>query len=135
VFAQRFLFFTLNKSDDCLTGSIGGNEGYLSGIPDSFCDRRLVRHLFGTFIETDACACVMDSVSVRSCILVSGTSLTRVSLSVLSSQVRFVFFRGHLELWCGISLIACIIGYLPTVDKEFNAVIVIVTLLSLRLYS
>jgi hypothetical protein len=82
VFAQRLLVFI----------SIGGNEGYVSGIPDSFCDRRLVRHLFGTFIETDAFACVMDSVSVRSYILVSGTSLTRVSVSVLGSHFALSCF-------------------------------------------
>jgi hypothetical protein len=45
---------------------------YLAGIPDSFCGRRLVRHLFGTFMETDACAWVMDSETMRSCILLSG---------------------------------------------------------------
>jgi hypothetical protein len=49
-FAQRLLVVTLDKSDDRLTGSTDDKEGYLPGIPDLFCDRR-VRHLFGTFIH------------------------------------------------------------------------------------
>jgi hypothetical protein len=76
LFAQHLLGVALIKTDVRLTDSSGDNVGSLPGIPDSFCDRRVVRrHFVGTFIETEMRVCVMDSVSVRSYLLVSDTSL------------------------------------------------------------
>jgi hypothetical protein len=101
VFAQRLLVFTLNKLDDRLTGSSGDS---LSGIPDPFFDRLVVRHLFGTFIETDADACAMDSVSLRSYIIVSGASLTQCASPF---SVRYdILYRNSLAV-CNSALKPC----------------------------